>query len=539
MRNWFGKSAVVCALTLLAAACASSKEEDSAAEPVESVETAPTTEATGGGTTEAAAAAKGGGCGTAAIVVGLDTDPVQLDPQQLPQTLGAYTVLDAVYDTLASYVDGKPAPRLAESWTESSDRLTWTIKIRRSATFSDGSPVTAVAVKQSLNAQSSSTVNGPALSNVSFVDAPDDATVTVKLKSPWSAFPHVLTSFYTSTINPKALASGDLTRQPAGSGPFTLTDWKPNDRLTLTCNPNYWGVKPKVGTLEFRFIPDEVARLAALKAGDIDAAWLLTKDSIEGAQGDARFATFQGPYSGQSVTLLNNSSKPLNDVGIRTALVKAVDNQALFDAFATPGSEDTFGPFPKKHPSYAEAPVPVYDPDGAKKLVADWSAANGGAKPAVTFSYTAAGNQLIDDVIAATADYWTDAGFDVKLDKQADATGFVTNVVLGNYQVAGFVAALSPDPDLTLYNALHQLGAFNFAKYRSAPLSDLLDKGRRGVTDAERKAAYDAAQQVIAKDVPVLFGSFSGAWVAASKRVTGMEQFTTFVFPTRAVGLSG
>jgi peptide/nickel transport system substrate-binding protein len=394
-------------------------------------------------------------------------------------------------------------------------------------------------VKQNLNTQRASTSNGPALANLSFLDAPDADTLTVKLKTPWSAFPNVLTQFYTAVVAPPALQGEGLARKPVGTGPFTLAEWRPNDRMVLACNDAYWGDKPKVGSIEFRFIPDEAARLAALRAGDVDAAWLLLKDSIESAQADKKLKTYRGPYAGQSITLFNTSAPPLDDVNLRTALVKSVDRKALSDAFATPGSEDAYGPFPKDHPWYVETAYPAYDAAGAKRMVADWSAANGGKKPAVTLSYTAGGNQLIDDVIVAVQQYWQAAGFDVKLDKQVDATGFVTQVVLGNYQAAGFVAGLDPDPDLTLYNGIHQLGAFNFARFKNAALSDLLDKGRQAASEAERRSTYKAALDIVGQQVPVAYGTFGGSWISVTARVAGMEQFKTFVFPTRLVGVTG
>jgi ABC-type transport system substrate-binding protein len=532
-RRWAAGAATV--LALIAAAC--SGGEDRTAPEVQAAAT--TGDAAGTGTTTPNA--PGGGtdaCGTETLRVGLDTDPVQIDPQQLPQTLGAYSLIDAVYDTLAVYKDGKPSPRLATEWTESPDRLTWTLKIRTGATFSDGTPLDANAVKITLNAQRASASNGAGLANVAFVDAPDPETVTVKLKSPWAAFPHVLTQFYTSVISPKALAGTDLARTPAGSGPFTLTEWKPNDRVLITCNPDYWGDKPRLAAIEFRFIPDETARFAALKAGDIDAAWLLIKDSIEAAQNDSDVTVAKGPYAGQSITLFNNAVAPLNDVRVRQALVKALDREALNEAFATPGSEVAMGPFNQDHPNFVPTGYPTYDLEGARKLIADYEAATG--KPvAVTYSYTASSNQLIDDTVAAIKQMWEDAGVEVKLDKQADATGFVTQVVLGNYQAAGFVAGLSPDPDLTLYNGFHELGPFNFAKFDNAELSALLDKGRQATSDADRKAAYDAAQKVIGAEVPISFGTFGGSWLALSKRVTGIETFTAFVFPSRTLGLQG
>ena len=527
--------------SVLVASCASSATRSAGTTAQGTV--APTTTGSGGVTTggapTTAAAPNRAPCPTTKLVVGLDTDPVQIDPQQLPQTLGAYTVIDSVYDTLATYVDGKPTPRLATSWTESADRLTWTVKIRQGVTFDDGTPLTADVVKQNLNAQRASTSNGPALANLSFLDAPDAQTLTVKLKTPWSAFPGVLTQFYTSVVAPSALRGSDLARKPVGTGPFTLTEWRPNDRIVLTCNDGYWGDKPAVGTIELRFVPDETARLAALRAGDIDAAWLLLKDSIESAQADKKLKTYRGPYAGQSITLFNSSAPPLDDVRLRTALVKAVDRKTLDDAYATPGSEDAFGPFPKGHPWYTETAYPTFDAAGARALVAAWSADNGGKKPSVTYSYTSSGNQLLDDLVAAIQQYWKAAGFDVKIDKQADVTGFVTQVVLGNYQAAGFVAGLDPDPDLTLYNGLHQLGAFNFERFKSAPLSDLLDKGRQAATEADRRAAYAAALQIVAEQVPVAYGSFSGSWISVTSRVTGMEKFKTFVFPTRLVGVTG
>lgn len=128
--------------------------------------------------------------------------------------------------------------------------------------------------------------------------------------------------------------------------------------------------------------------------------------------------------------------------------MKAVDRNALNEAFGTPGSEIAFGPFSKDHPWYVKTDYPTYDVAGAKK------------------------------------------------------------------------------------------GAFNFERFKNAELSSLLDKGRQAASEAERREAYTAAAVIIGREVPISFGTFGGSWVAVSSKVTGMDQFKTFVFPTRHVGLS-
>ncbi len=191
-------------------------------------------------------------------------------------TVASWEMYQMVYETLLTTDENlKLQPGLAESWQQTSP-TTYVFKLRANAKFSNGRPVTADDVIGSLerikNPETASYWSAQ-LGNIAKMEAPDDHTVTIELESPHPALLAALAHITAAIIPIKELKDGsfDPTKDLLGSGPFMVSEHKQDESWTFVRNPNYWqSGEPAADRLEVPIIPDESARMAALRDGRID-----------------------------------------------------------------------------------------------------------------------------------------------------------------------------------------------------------------------------------------------------------------------------
>jgi peptide/nickel transport system substrate-binding protein len=181
------------------------------------------------------------------------------DPAKIFEPTGSI-VLHAVYDNLLTFVGSnvkKPAPQIAQSYTQSKDAKKFVFKLRRNITFSDGSKLTSADVVFSLNRMKNiKSSNSNLLAGVT-ISARGPYQVTIASDHPYPGLPYVLPSPPFGIAEAKVLrahggvsgtgaatddkAESYLNGQSAGSGPYTITTFDVSSQVVLTANPKYWG----------------------------------------------------------------------------------------------------------------------------------------------------------------------------------------------------------------------------------------------------------------------------------------------------------
>src|SRR5881409_802992 len=206
--------------------------------------------------------------------------PSFLEPAETPGIGTPFVFLYALHDALAKPLPGNNmAPCLAESWRESPDGLVYEFKLREGLKFHNGDPFTAEDVKFSFHRYRGTSAR-QLHERVKAVEVIDPHRVRFVLHAPWPDF----LGFYASPatgaawIVPKKYLEkvGDdgFKRAPVGAGPYKLAAFKPGVELVLEANEQYWRKTPSVKTIIVRSIPDEATRLAALKRGEADIAYV-------------------------------------------------------------------------------------------------------------------------------------------------------------------------------------------------------------------------------------------------------------------------
>lgn len=234
-------------------------------------------------------------------------DITTLDPAQSFEFAGS-DVLRNLYGKLVNFdpmnLDAGYQPDLAESWTVSEDGKTITFTIRDGVSFQSGNPVTAADVEFSLrrvvtlNKTPSFILTqfGFTPENVGETIVADGNTVSITTDKRYatSFVLNCLTATIGSIVDMKTVmaneADGDLgntwlATNSAGSGPYTLQSWKPNESVTLTSNPDYHGGAPAMERVIVRHVQESATQRLMLERGDIDVARNLNPEDIAGVRG--------------------------------------------------------------------------------------------------------------------------------------------------------------------------------------------------------------------------------------------------------------
>jgi len=328
----------------------------------------------------AACGAGGGTGGTSGddqskITIGLAAEPANLDFTRTEGAAIPEALLVNVYEGLVKLDNdtGKIVPLLAESWTVSPDRKSYTFKLHDNVTFSNGDKFDANAVKFSIdrvNSDAWTLTIKKYMAVVDNVEVLSPTEVRVNLKQPSNDWLFRMTTRIGAMFSPTGIT--DLANKPIGTGPYLLDKWTRGDSIVLKANDKYWGAKAKIPTVTLRYFKDPTAMKNALTSGGIDVVGTLqTPESVKQLSENSELRVIEGTTNGEVTLAFNNSRAPLNNKLVRQAIRHAIDHKAvLATAYAGHGTligsmvpptdawyEDLTGEYP-------------YDPAKAKQLLA-------------------------------------------------------------------------------------------------------------------------------------------------------------------------
>lgn len=220
-------------------------------------------------------------------------------------------------------------PALAERW-ELVDAGTWRFHLRRGVQFHDGSPFGADDVVWSWTERQpmprlAATTLGPGS-----VRKVDDHTVDFTPAVPNLRLPEQVTSL-SAPIVPRGRHTDST--PPAGTGPFSVVDYRPRQRAVLQRFDGYWGQKAGVPRITFRFFPDVETRVEALQGGDVDVALEIPPDAVAGIEATKGVGILRSPAAIEHLLLLNRSGQgPAREPAVRQAVSLALDPAAYVAA---------------------------------------------------------------------------------------------------------------------------------------------------------------------------------------------------------------
>ncbi len=413
----------------------------------------------------------------------------------------------------------KLQPGLAEKWEELDNGLRIRFTLRQNVKFHNGEPFNADAVKFTFERLlGEEGKKGPQRSNytaIQEVKVIDANTVDFILNKPDPVLLTKLSGYGAMIVPPKYIAEkGDayFNEHPVGTGAFKFESYKPGDRLVLVPNNEYWGGKPKLQKLTYRFIKEDATSLAELQSGRVDvwhdvaisAVPILEKSKTN------KVVAENGPTI---MSLQLDVSKGVTkDVRVRKALNMAIDKKVIIDTFLMGQAEPIASLQGKLSFGYDENLKDYpYDPEQAKKLLAE-----AGVKPGtkLTIDYRGA-NSTFAEVSQALTAFFGNIGLNVGLRPVEDAV-FLNDIVpqgktneMFQFNWGGWTF----DFDNTAYLVYHSGEKWN-PYLKSEEMDKLLEKQRVAVDKNERlkllrevaKLAHDQAYHIPLYNSKTLYG---------------------------------
>ncbi|MER6999360.1 ABC transporter substrate-binding protein [Streptomyces sp. NPDC000410] len=418
-----------------------------------------------------------------------------------------------IFDGLLTF-DGamKLRPALAAALPEvSADGLTYTYKLRKGVTFSDGQPFSAEDVVFTYRTILDKKTNNPSkteLDAVKAVEAKGDDTVVFTLKYPYAPFAErtVLPIAPQHIAAKQDVNTGPFTTAPVGTGPYILTNWSRGEKLSFKANPHYWGGAPKVKKFTMAIIKDDDVRATRLRSGDLDGA-ILPPNLASGFRSDTSKKTYEAMSFDYRTVTLPTHNKVSGDTAVRRALDIAVDRQTMVDKILEGAGKPAYGPVPTGSEWFTKGTERGHDLAAAKKILdaAGWKPGKDGIREKngvrATFPlWYLSGDKLRQDHALAYASDAKKAGIDIRT--QAGTWEVIEPRMKTDAVLAGGGAPGDPDFDqYTLLNsALAGDGFNNMAWYADPAVDKALDAGRRTNDKTARKAAYDTVQRALVKN---------------------------------------
>ena len=309
--------------------------------------------------------------------------PNWFDPGEVVGQLTPFWVLYAMHDALVKPMPGNLAtPSLAESWTMSPDGRTYDFKLRENLRFHNGDSFTAEDVKFSFARAKGKLLH----EKVKEVTVVSPSRVRFTLHEPWPDFMNyygnvvsgagwVVPKKYMEQVGPDGFK-----KHPVGLGPYKFVSHTVGVELVMEAFEGYWRKMPSVKRVVFKMVPESTTRVAMLKRGEVDIAYLLeAPQAIEAKRDPNLRLAFSGGIAVFFLDFLDmwDPKSPWADQRVRLAASLALDRRSLSEA-ETLGASKPAGNFVPRTFEFALPLDPQpYDPARAKKLLAEAGYPNG------------------------------------------------------------------------------------------------------------------------------------------------------------------
>ncbi|RLQ23380.1 peptide ABC transporter substrate-binding protein [Seongchinamella sediminis] len=427
----------------------------------------------------------------------------------------------------------EPEPGVAESWDVSADGKTVTFHINPEARWSNGEPVTAGdylwSWERALNPAMGNLyaymlfpiVNSEAYAKGELDDfdqvgikAPDDQTLVVKLNAPTPYFIQLMDHYSTFAVHPETiLKHGKKTdrftrwtrvENMVNNGPFNLTEWKLNRRITMEKSDTYWD-RDKVRLNGVVFYPTEnlVSEERMFRVGQLHYTNTIPLDKIPVYQAMENTPYVQAPYLGTYFYLINTKRPPVDDVRVRKALSMAIDRQKLNDTVLQKSNVPAYSITPPDTLGYYPPKLFDYDPEQARQLLADAGYPNGEGWPGLELIYNTSESHR--KIAVALQQMWKDVlNIPVTIANQ-EWKVYLDSVTQMNFQIArrGWIGDyVDPNNFLDLYLTDGGNNNTGFSDPRYDEM--ILQLAPQAKTQEERYRIFHEAETLLMEQMPIL-----------------------------------
>ena len=490
------------------------------------------------------------------VAIGLQAAITSIDPHYHNLSPNNSLLIHIYEPLIKRDANQKLAPALATSW-KAIDELTWEFKLRKNVKFHDGTPFTAEDVvatyKRVPNVPNSPSSMATFTKPIVETRIVDPHTIVFKTAAPHVLLPSDLASVY---IVPKAIADKATTedfnsgKAAIGTGPYKFAEYIPNQRVVLKANYGYWGGEEPWDKVTFKILSNPAARVAALLSGDVQMIETVPTADIAKLSTDKKFALADKVSNRVIYVHLNQwndksapfvtakdgkplDKNPFKDARVRKALSMAINRDAIADRIMEKKAVPAAQLLPDFFYGTSKKLKPLkYDPEGARKLLAEAGYPNG-------FALTVHGpnNRYINDdkIAQAIAQFYSRAGIEARVETMPSSVYF-TRATKGEfgYMLLGWGTESGEQGSslrslLATYDPGKGMGVTNRARYSNPAFDKQVHDALVTMDDKKREGMIQQAAETAMNDtalIPIHYEVSTWATLKGFRYTPRTDQYT-------------
>lgn len=413
----------------------------------------------------------------------------KLDPQS-NNTLVNMHIYALTHNTLVDYdeANGKVIGDLAKEFTMIDD-CTYEFILHENVKFHNGDPCTTEDVKYTLERAAESASQSSRVQDIKEIQIVDDTTMRIILNNPNMAFLANMTEPVMGILCKNAIEADPDNGPICGTGPYTMTEWVPNDYVLLTRNDDFWGELPKTRQIEYRMIAEGSSRVIALQTGDADIILNVPANEVSYIADDPNCNMLQMTSTNLQYLALNPNREILSDLRVRQAINYAINQEDVIVAIME-GMANYYPTVVAPSTSGFNADIKGYefDPEKAKELLTEAGYPDGFTLHAVLDGTKW---EAIFEIIQAQL---AEVGIEAVMDS-SDTAVWTERFKAGDYDMVFAQMAFGASIDAGLRPLWYSDSFSNKMSLRDPELDAMLDKATTIIDENERNAYYGEIQE--------------------------------------------
>jgi peptide/nickel transport system substrate-binding protein len=465
------------------------------------------------------------------VVFLIQSSPASLDPR-----VGTDEVSEHIDELLFDGLVQRDAqyhftPALASSWDEP-DARTYVFHLRSGVKFADGQPLTARDVVWTIESMGAAGRSGAVISpkaatyaSIASVEARDAQTVVFHLKQPDN---FLLRNLSTGAIGIVPYGSAkDFWRQPVGTGPFRFVNQRIDQDVVVERNSISWSVVPKIERVRFAVVPDAITQSLELEkgSGDVESN-SLPMDALPVLEQRTGLAVEDTRGTEIQYLAFNTRDPLLSNVHVRQAIALAIDRGLIVRTLWRGHAQPAVSLLPENHWAWSgNVERYDYDPARAEQLLDEASYRRGANGIRFHLTMKTSTDDRARLLAAVLQQQFSQVGIALDLRSNEFAT-FYSDVTRGAFQMYSlYWIGGNEQPDIFSYvfsTARFPPRGANRGHYSNPRLDALLDDAAENGDAAKRRSDYVEAQQILARDLPIIDLWYLDTIVVHSKRLTNV-----------------
>jgi oligopeptide transport system substrate-binding protein len=477
---------------------------------------------------------------------GLGGEPATLDPMAAADTFSTEVLRDLYQGLTREAADSSIVPGVAESWTTDPSGKTYIFKLRATARWSNGEPVSSgqfvsawrrvvdpkhgspVADELRLVEGATDIIQGRASPDTLGVSAPDDHTLEVRLTKPASYFPQALAQPGTYPIFSEAMAEGHTPETVVSNGPYSLAQWLPGSSIKLRQNPFYWDHNSvHIKEVSYRFQPDESVQYASFRAGQLDLTDTVPAQLVPTLRKNGAKELVLSPILTTAYYGLNLKEPPFsNNPKLRLALSMSIDRHRLVEILGS-ALREAYGIVPPGTWNYAPQESTWKDLDDVQRTVTakrlyEESGYSEQHPLHLRLLYNA--NTSVKRIAVIVAAMWKETlGINVELIEEEYRVFLESRHDSSKWDVVRLAWAADYDDAGNFLEIFRSNAATNDEGYSNSTVDAILDKANETVDPHDRRDLLESAERQVLQDQPIIPLTYMVARRLVSPYVSGVK----------------